>query len=160
MRYPRVFFSECFGFRKKGCCVAILAESQINKIKGRPGYISKKVAHLRLVESRADRRLALPSHSMSVRGRNVYLSDQRFVRHTIVAIRMVRRNAAFITEEEMNIRPFNSTCEALRGKQFAQLSIDSSASPATLPTQCEPHPGRICRLVCRCAIQRSRAGLV
>src|SRR5258705_10642662 len=67
-----------------------------------------------------------------------------------------------LTAGEPPAVPVKSLSEAkvaLTYFESAQLSIDSSASPATLPTRYGLHRGRVCRLVCRYVIQRSHAGL-
>src|SRR5882724_7812722 len=49
---------------------------------------------------------------------NWHLRNQRLVGHRVVAIWMIRRNATFVTEEEINLGPLDPMLESLSRKQF------------------------------------------
>ena len=49
---------------------------------------------------------------------NCYFRDQRLIGHRVVTVRVIWRNATFVTEKEIDVRPLDAMRKALSRKQF------------------------------------------
>src|SRR5688572_15579553 len=98
--------------------MAIFAESEKNQIEAWQlfRWQQENLPQLGLICRRGGGGLQFADHAMHVLVGNEYLRQQRFFDHAKIALGMIRRHAALITPEKMNLPPSELQIE-FRGRQ-------------------------------------------